>query len=83
MICLIDDNNFESLLGGLIDLLCLSDFLEQVLNDDAIVIANIRWCDFEMVDRGYNIEFEFAVAAGLEDARINLDLFYARAVKLF
>jgi len=35
-----------------------------------------------MVDRGYNVELELAIAAGLEDARVDLDLFYSRTVKL-
>ncbi len=49
MICLIDDDNLKSLFGRLINLLCLGNFLEQILDNDAIVIANIGWRDFEVV----------------------------------
>jgi hypothetical protein len=83
MVCLVYDNNFKSLSGGLVNLLCLGDFLEQILDNDAIVITNIGWCDLEVVDRGHNIKFEFAAAAGLEDARIDLDLLYSRSIELF
>lgn len=83
MVGLVDHNDFESLFGGLIDLLCLSDFLEQVLDDDTVIVADIGWCDFKVVYRGHDIEFEFAVAAGLKNPRIDLDLFYTGAVELF
>ena len=38
---LIDDNNLEALLGCQIDLLCLRNFFEEVLDDDAIIVADI------------------------------------------
>ena len=36
-----------------------------------------------MVDRGDNVEFEFAVGGCLEDSRVDFDLFHAGAVELF
>jgi hypothetical protein len=36
-----------------------------------------------VVDGGDNVEFELAVRRGLEDARVDFDLFDARAVELF
>jgi hypothetical protein len=45
----IDHDDFESLLGCEVDLLGLSHFFEQILNDNAVVVANIGRCDFEVV----------------------------------
>ena len=36
-----------------------------------------------MVDGCHDVELEFAVGGGLEDSRVNLDLFDAGAVELF
>jgi hypothetical protein len=49
MVCLVDDDNLEALFGGYVDLLCLSDFFEKVLDNNAVVIANITRCYLEMV----------------------------------
>jgi hypothetical protein len=49
MVCLVDDDNLEALFGGYVDLLCLSNLLQKVLNDNAVVVANIARCYLEMV----------------------------------
>ena len=43
----------------------LRDFFEKVLNDDTIIIANVGWCDLEVVVGRDDVEFEFAVAKNL------------------
>jgi len=37
----VDHDDLEALLGGKIDLLCLGDFFEEVLDDDTVVVADI------------------------------------------
>ena len=37
----VDHDDLETLLGCKIDLLCLSNFFEEVLNNDTIVVADI------------------------------------------
>ena len=81
MIRLVDHDHLEPLPGILIDLLRLRDFLEQILDDDAVEVADVRRGDFEVVDGGDDVEFEFAVRGRLEDARVNFDLFDAGAVE--
>lgn len=83
MIRLIDDHHLESLLRREIHLLRLGDLLEQVLDDDAVEVSDVRGRDFEVVDRGDNVEFELAVGGRLEDACVDFDLFYAGAVEFF
>lgn len=83
MVRLIDNDDLEALSRAEVDLLCLRDFLEQVLDDDAVVVSDVRGRDFEVVDGGDNVEFELAVRRGLEDARVDFDLFDAGAVELF
>lgn len=61
MIRLVDHHDLEPLLSSHINLLRLGYFFEQVLDHHPIVVADIRGSDFEMVDRGYDVEFEFAV----------------------
>jgi hypothetical protein len=41
VIRLIDDHDLEALLCAQVDLLCLCYFLEQVLHDHSVVVANI------------------------------------------
>ena len=41
MVSLIDDDDLEALLSCEIDLLGLRNFFEEVLNDDAVVIAYV------------------------------------------
>lgn len=62
MVGLIDYDHLEALFRRQIYLLRLGDFLEQVLNDHAVVVADIGWCDFEVVVGGDDVEFELAVA---------------------
>jgi hypothetical protein len=59
---LVDHDDFESLLGCEIDLLCLSDFFEEILYDDTVIVAHVGRCDFEVVVGGDDVEFEFPVA---------------------
>lgn len=62
MVGFIDDDNLEALFGGQVDLLGLGDFFEEVLDDDAVVVADVGRCDFEVVVGGDEGEFEFAIA---------------------
>jgi hypothetical protein len=41
MVGLIDHDDLEALLGGEIDLLCLRNFFEEILDNDAIVVAHV------------------------------------------
>lgn len=41
VVCFVDDNHLEALASTLVDLLRLGDLLEEVLNDDPVVVANI------------------------------------------
>ena len=83
MVRLIDHDDLEALLGIHVDLLRLRDLLEQILHDDTVIIPNIRGCDLKMVNGGNDVELEFAVGCGLEDARIDLDFLDTGAVELF
>jgi hypothetical protein len=83
MIRLINHDDLEALLGGQIDLLRLSNFLQKLLHDNTIIVPHIRRCDFEMVHRGDDVEFEFAVCARLEDAGVDFDLFDTWSVEFF
>lgn len=83
MVGLIDDHDFEFLLGRLIDLLCLCDLLQQILDNYPVMGANVRRCDFEVVDGCDDVELEFAVAACLEDSSVDLDLLHSRSIELF
>ena len=82
MVGLVDHDNLELLLGRLVDLLCLRYLFEEVLDDHSVVVSDIGWCNFEMVDRGDDVELELPVAACLEDTCIDLDLFHAGSVQL-
>lgn len=57
MIRLINNHNLKPLLRACINLLSLRHLLQEVLNDNAIVVPNIRGSNLEVVDRGYDIEF--------------------------
>ena len=82
MISLINDDHLESLLRVQVDLLRLGDLLEQVLDDDTVEVPDVSRCDFQVVDRGDDVELELAVRGGREDARVDLDLLHAGAVEL-
>ncbi len=83
MVGFIDHHDLESLLCTQVDLLCLGNLLEQILNDHSIIVSNIGRCNFEMVYRGYNVEFEFSIRCCLEYTCVNLDLLNTRSVELF
>jgi hypothetical protein len=50
------------------------------LDHDAVVVSNVGGSNLKVVNGGDNVEFELAVAGGLEDSRIDLDLFDTGAV---
>ena len=81
MVGLIDHDDFELLLCALINLLCLCNFFQQVLNNDSIIVPNVRRCNLKMVYRGDDVEFELAVASCLENARVDFDLFDSRSIQ--
>lgn len=83
MIGLIDNHNLESLPCCLIDLLRLSDLLQELLHHHTIKIPDIGRRNLEVVDRGDDIELQFAIGGGLKDARVDLDLLNPRTVELF
>lgn len=80
MIGLIDDHNLEPLPCGLVDLLCLSDFLQELLHHHTVKIADIGRRDLEVIDRCDDVELQFTIGGGLKDARIDLDLFNSWAI---
>ena len=75
------DHDLEALPGILVDLLGLRYFFEEFLNDDAVIVTDVGRGDFEVVDGGDDVEFEFAAGGGLEDAGVDFDLFGAGAVE--
>ena len=83
MIRLVDNHDLESLLRIHIHLLCLRNLLQKILDDNAVVVPNIRGCDFEVVNRSDDVEFEFAVGGGEEDAGVDFYLLDAGAVEGF
>lgn len=83
MVRLVNYNDLEPLPRVLVHLLCLRYLLEQILDDHPVVIAHVRRGDFEVVHRGDDVELELAVAAGLEDAGVDLDFLDACAVEFF
>jgi hypothetical protein len=82
VVCLIDDDDLEALFCAEVDLLCLRDFLEQILHNYSVVVSDIGGRDLEVVYRSDDVEFEFAVCRGLEDARVDLDLLDTGAIQL-
>ena len=65
VVCFIDHDDFEALFRGQVHLLSLCYFFEEVLDDDAVVVADVAGGDFEVVVGGDDVEFEFAVAVGV------------------
>jgi hypothetical protein len=41
MIRIVDNHDFESLLGALINLLCLRHLFQQILHDDSVIIPDV------------------------------------------
>lgn len=80
---LVNYNDLEPLLRGLIHLLCLGDLLQQFLDHDSVVVTDIRGRNFEVVDGGDDVEFKLAVACRLEHSRVDLDLLDSRSVQFF
>lgn len=62
VIGLVDDNDLEALFGCEVDLLCLGDFFQQVLDDDSIVVGDIAGRDLEVVVGRYDVKFKLAIA---------------------
>lgn len=82
MVSFVDNHDLEPLSRGDVDLLCLRDLLEQRLDHDAVVVADIGRGDFKVVDGRDDVEFDFAVGGGLEDAGVYFNLFDAGSVEL-
>lgn len=74
MVGFVDDDNLEALTSGNVHLLRLRNLLQQLLDDDTVIVADIGRGDFEVINRGHDVELELAVAARLEGARVDLDL---------
>lgn len=49
-------------------MLRLRYFFQKVLHDYSVVVPDVRGCDFEVVDGGDDVEFEFAVRGRLENS---------------
>lgn len=81
MIGLIDHDDLEALPRILIHLLRLRDFLQQILHDHAVEVADVRRGDLQVIDGCDDVEFEFAVRGRLEDSRVDFDLLDAGAVE--
>lgn len=82
MVRFIDDHNFEPLPSRLINLLSLCNLFEEVLDDYSVEITNIGGRDFQVVYRGNDVEFKFAIGGGLEHTGVNLDFLDSRPVEL-
>jgi hypothetical protein len=67
MIRLIDNHDLEALPSCLVNLLRLSDFLQQVLHHETIRGADIRRRDLEVIDGCDDVELELSVRGCLED----------------
>lgn len=80
MVGLIDNHNLEPLPCGLVDLLRLSNFFQELLDHHAVEITDIGRRDLKVVDRCDDVELQFTIGGGLKDARIDLDLFDPRAI---
>lgn len=61
MVRLIDDNDLEALSSRLVDLLGLCHFLEKILDDYPVEVADVRRRYLKVVYRSDDIEFELAV----------------------
>lgn len=57
MVCLVDHHDLESLFCALVHLLGLRDLFQEILDDYSVEIADIARGDFEVVDRGDDVEF--------------------------
>jgi len=83
MVRFVDHDHLEPLLSRLVDLLGLGDLLQEVLDHDPVVVADIGRRDLEVVNGRDNVELELAVVAGLEDARVDLYFFNTGPEELF
>lgn len=83
MVGLVDDHNLEALLRALIDLLRLCHLFEKILHDNSVIVADIRWCDLEMVHRCDDVELKLSVGRCLENARVDLDLLNPWTIQFF
>ncbi len=81
MVRLVNHHHFEPLPRVLVHLLRLRDFFQQVLDDNTVEVADVAGGDFEMVDGGDDVEFEFAVGGRLKDAGVDFDFFDTGAVE--
>ena len=44
-----NNNDLKTFLSSLIELLTPSDFLDELLHNDLIVVVSLRWCDFDVI----------------------------------
>ena len=82
MIRFIDNDDLEALSSRLVDLLSLCNFLEEILDDNPVEIADVRRRYLKVVYRSNDVEFELAVRGCLEYARVNFNFFYPRPIEL-
>nr|POE46839.1 sulfite efflux pump ssu1 [Quercus suber] len=81
LVRLIDHHDLEPLFRSEIDLLSLRDLFQQVLDHNAVVIADIRGRDLQVVVGRHDVEFEFAIRGRLKNPAVDLDLLNSRAIQ--
>ena len=79
---ILSNDNLESLLRRQIHLLCLGNFFEKFLNDNSVIVSNIGRGDLEGINGRNDVEFQLAIAGGLKDSGVDLDLFHTGTVQL-
>lgn len=80
---LVYHHHLEPLPRRQVHLLRLRDLLEEVLYHDSVIGSYVGGGYFEVVDGSDDVEFELAVRCGLENSRVDLDLFDAGSVEFF
>ena len=61
MVRFIDDNDLEALSRGLVDLLGLCHFLQKILDDYPVKIANVGRRYLKVVYRSNDVKFKLAI----------------------
>ena len=73
LVKLVNDDNFEGLLLGFVELLRTCDLFDELLNDYSIVVVGLTWSHFQMIDGG-----EHNATAGSGGSRGDFVLFLLR-----
>lgn len=47
------------------------------MDDDTVMVADVRGCELDVIDGGDDIKFDFTIGGGGKDARVDFDLVIA------